>query len=173
MHLTQHSVVIHHQLLLHWIWSSISSWTGAISHQPWGTASTIRKFSTSRHRQQKDRLILSLEFVPSKTRNVNCLSLCVDWFGEMMFIHTFRNLANAHIHTYYSHITYIYIYDTRNTTYHWRYIPMDPVKAPHIKHTCIIVMYDSIAAQRKKCWVSSLTVLVLPHRFISPFGIIR
>ena len=29
--------------------------------------------------------------------------------------------------------------------------PEGGVKAPHIKHTCIIVMYDSVAAQDKKC----------------------
>ena len=51
------------------------------------------------------------------------------------------------------------------------YIHYIYVNAPHIKHTCNIVMYDSIAARvKREVRVASLAVVFVPFRFISPFG---
>ena len=145
-------------------WGHFTSTLGNCQHDQ-----KILNFSSSSTKRQINPIIGICSI-----QNQECelfVTVCgLIWWND---VHTYISKPCKRTYSYILFPYYLYIYDTRNTTYHWRYIPVDPVKAPHIKHTCIIVMYDSIAAQRKKCWVSSLTVLVLPHRFISPFGIIR
>ena len=98
----------------------ISSRTGANNTSTLGNCQHfIRNFSTSRQQIWTDSSYHWNLFHPKPGMWIE--ALCVDWFGEMMFIHTLRNLATAHIHTYYSCITcidimyiciYIYVHMT-------------------------------------------------------------
>ena len=135
VHLTQHSVVIH-QLLLQPEYDPASPASpGAISLQPWGTASTIRNFEQLLVNVNKFGQINPIIGICS-IQNQECelfVIVCgLIWWND---VHTYilkpcKRTYSYILFPYYLYIYCIYIYDTCNTTYHWRYIPMDPSILP-------------------------------------------